>query len=99
MKAIILSTIYLLIATSTVKSASYYYRAGREIIVPSVDEPIKEVIAELKKDSPVAVEALFVEKVPDSVVVPENNVVDSVPQEVVKAAVASVNFFSFCSNI
>lgn len=69
----ILCAIYLLIAVSTVHSASYYYRAGREVIVPAVEE-IKEIVSELKKD-----EAVVVKEV-DAVAVPEVNV-----DEVVKA--------------
>lgn len=57
----ILCAIYLLIAVSTVHSASYYYRAGREVIVPTVEE-IKEVVSELKKDEAVVVKE--VEAVP-----------------------------------
>lgn len=47
----VLCAIYLLIAISTVHSASYYYRAGREVIVPTIEE-VKEVISEVKKDGP-----------------------------------------------
>lgn len=80
----------LLIAISSVHSASYFYRAGREVIVPTVDE-VKEVISELKKDEPVIIEeiialpnvpeivepvipAMAVKSAPESVVV-ENNVI------------------------
>lgn len=64
----ILCAIYLLIAISTVHSASYYYRAGREVIVPTIEE-VKEVISELKKDGPVVVEeeVLLVQPTPETV--------------------------------
>lgn len=63
-----LCAIYLLIAISTVHSASYYYRAGREVIVPTIEE-VKEVISELKKDGPVVIEeeVLLVQPTPETV--------------------------------
>lgn len=88
MKAFILCTVYLLIATSAVKSVSYHYRAGREVIAPPLaEEPIKEVIAELKKESPVAVDEAVAEKIS------ENVVPDSVPSASLKAADPLVTFF------
>lgn len=64
----ILCAIYLLIAISTVHSASYYYRAGREVIVPAIEE-VKEVVSELKKDGPAIVEEdiLLVQPTPETV--------------------------------
>lgn len=64
----ILCAIYLLIAISAVHSASYYYRAGREVIVPTIEE-VKEVISELKKDEGVIVEEI-VASVPSEPVEP-----------------------------
>lgn len=62
----ILCAVYLLIAISTVHSASYYFRAGREVIVPTIEE-VKEVISELKKEEPVAIEEILSVQAP-----PEN---------------------------
>lgn len=51
MKSILACCLFMCIAFSTVQSASYYYRAGREIIVPVVDETVKQVfVSDLKKD-------------------------------------------------
>lgn len=71
----ILCAVYLLIAISAVHSASFYYRAGREVIVPTIEE-VKEVISELKKEGPVVVEEI-VAAVPSEAVV--DPVVKSVP--------------------
>lgn len=84
MKAIILSVVYLLIATSAVKSASYH-RIRREVVSPLAEEPLKEVIAELKKESPVGVEEVQAEKLT------ENIVADSVSSANVKAVEQLVN--------
>jgi len=64
----ILCAVYLLIAISTVHSASYYFRAGREVIVPTIEE-VKEVISELKKEEPVVVEEILSIQ-PDNVAAP-----------------------------
>lgn len=72
----ILCAIYLLIAVSAVHSASFYYRAGREVIVPTIEE-VKEVISELKKDEGVIVEEI-VASVPSDPVAPVEPVVKSV---------------------
>lgn len=50
-----LGVVYLLIAISSVHSASYLYRFGREVVVPSVNDEVKEIVSELKKDEPVVV--------------------------------------------
>lgn len=80
--------VYLCVVFSTVHSASYYYRAGREIIEPTVEETIREVISEVKKeDVPAAVivdEIVAVKNAAESVAplvpveVPENVVVPNV---------------------
>lgn len=88
MKSFILSVVYLLIVTSSVKSVSYHYRNGRELVIPSVEEPLKDVISELKKESPVVVEEAVAEKLS------ENVVPESVPS-VVKAVDAPVKFEHF----
>lgn len=63
----ILCAVYFLIAISTVHSASYYFRAGREVIVPTVEE-VKEVISELKNSEPVVVqEIVSVQAAPENV--------------------------------
>lgn len=48
-----LGAVYLLITISSVHSASYSYRYGREVVVPSVNDEVKEIVSELKKDEPV----------------------------------------------
>lgn len=52
MKSVLICGFVLCVLLSSAQSKSYYYRIGREIIVPTVDtEVVKEVIAaELKKD-------------------------------------------------
>lgn len=89
----LLCTIYLLIAISTVHSASYFYRAGREVIVPTLEE-VKEVISELKKEQPVALEPIIagpIGVVPENVVAAienvENNMVADVEPLAIKAVV------------
>lgn len=69
--------LYLCVVVSTVKSATYYYRAGREgreIFVPLVhraQEQLQPLVVELKKDplvvvdEPAVVAAVIEEKVPD----------------------------------
>lgn len=69
----ILCAVYLLIAISSVHSASFYYRAGREVIIPEVPlDEVKEVLSELKNDQVVVEEVIIpaveVEKVPEPVV-------------------------------
>jgi len=78
-----LCAIYLLIAISTVHSASYYYRAGREVIVPTIEE-VKEVISELKKDGPVVVEedVLLVQPTPETDAAAPEVVLPLVPEPV-----------------
>lgn len=58
MKSALICGIVLCVLLSSVHSATYYYRIGREVIVPSVDEEVvKEVVAaELKKDGLAIVE-------------------------------------------
>lgn len=57
MSSKIFCAVYLLIAIGSVHSASYYYRAGREVIVPTLEE-VKEVISEIKNEEPVVVEEI-----------------------------------------
>lgn len=56
MKSVLICGFVVCALLSTAQSKSYYYRIGREIIVPTVDaEVVKEVVAaELKKDGGVA---------------------------------------------
>lgn len=91
----LLCTIYLLIAISTVHSASYFYRAGREVIVPTLEE-VKEVISELKKEEPVVLEEIITSPVgagPESLVGVieniENNVVADAEPLAIKTTVVS----------
>lgn len=81
-----LCVVYLLIAISSAHSASFFYRTGREIVVPTIDE-VKEIVSELKKD-----EAVIVEEIPAvapiaaesvEVIAPVAAVVKSVPESVV----------------
>lgn len=66
-----LGVVYLLFAISSVHSASYLYRFGREVVVPSVNDEVQEIVSELKKDEPVVlVEEMAV--VPNNPVVSEN---------------------------
>lgn len=50
-----LGVVYLLIAISSVHSASYLYRFGREVVVPTANDEVKEIVSELKKDEPVVI--------------------------------------------
>lgn len=64
-----LGVVYLLVVISSVHSASYLYRFGREIVIPSVNDGVKEVVSELEKsEEPVVV----VEAVPNVPIVSEN---------------------------
>lgn len=99
MKAFLLCSLYLFVAISSVHSASYYYRAGREIIEPTVEETVKEVVAELKKEEVLPAVVIddvdAVKKVDDSVVAPsvqvvqvaENNVIPEVKEVIVTEVV------------
>lgn len=84
-----LGVIYLLIAISSVHSASYLYRYGREVVVPSVNDEVKEIVSELKKDEPVNVVELIA--VPSLVpvvsgIIDQAVAVKNVPASVVSAA-------------
>lgn len=78
----LMCAIYLLIAISSVRSASYHSRFGREVVVPAVDE-VKEVISELKKDEPVIVDESIVAAASVVPNVEQTVAVKSVPESVV----------------
>lgn len=77
---------YLLIAVCNVHSASYYYRAGREVVVPVAEELI--VAEEARKEDPlIALETL--EVVPAELVDPAQKIA-TVAETVKSAAVEAV---------
>lgn len=49
MKGFTLCFVYLLIAVCNVHSASYYYRGGREVVVPVAEEVTNRFNEEFKK--------------------------------------------------
>lgn len=84
--------LYLCVVISTVKSATYYYRAGREgreIIVPLVDEAQQQVqplIAELKKDPLVVVDEVVVAPAENAPAVIAAVIEEKLPEPFVRVA-------------
>lgn len=93
-----LVALYSLIAISSVHSASYFYRFGREVAVPSVSDEVKEIVSELKKDEPVNVVELAAVPVV-SEVVEQAAAVKSVPASVENVPAVENNLIAAADDV
>lgn len=89
MKSFLMFCLYLCVAISTVKSATYYYRAGREgreIIVPLINEEVQPQIVELKKDPLVVIDEVVAVPAENEQSVAAAEIVEKTPEQAVRLA-------------